>query len=92
MKLAPLSLFNASENQVLVDKIGDQRCYRLVDEQGSPHPVLDGVYETMESALGEASRWWRHQLCSNGEQPVQIGVEVSTTMGQWRTLRFARWS
>ena len=30
------------------------RRFRLVDDQGAPHPVLDDHYETLEAAWGEA--------------------------------------
>jgi hypothetical protein len=61
------------------------RCYRLVDEQGAPHPVLDDLYDSLEAAWAEALSWW-HDV-SPGQEPVGIGVEVSTASGDWRTLR-----
>ncbi len=68
------------------------RLYRLVDQQGSPHPVLDDLYDSLESAWGEAQRWWQEH---GGAVPdrsgrgaaMAIGVEVSTASGDWRTLR-----
>lgn len=61
------------------------RSYRLVDEQGAPHPVLDDLYDSLEAAWSEALSWW-HDVCP-GQEPVGIGVEVSTASGDWRTLR-----
>lgn len=61
------------------------RCYRLVDEQGAPHPVLDDLYESLEAAWTEALSWWREAAA--GQEPIGIGVEVSTASGDWRTLR-----
>jgi hypothetical protein len=61
------------------------RLYRLVDEQGAPHPVLDDLYDSLENAWSEAISWW--QQCCASEGPVGIGVEVSTGSGDWRTLR-----
>ncbi len=61
------------------------RSYRLVDEQGAPHPVLDDLYDSLESAWGEAMSWWQEHGFAQG--PVGIGVEVSTASGEWRTLR-----
>jgi len=61
------------------------RSYRLVDEQGAPHPVLDDLYDSLDAAWGEALGWWQEHGFSQG--PVGIGVEVSTASGEWRTLR-----
>ena len=63
------------------------RHYRLVDRQGAPHPVLDDLYESLESAWEEAIHWW-HSQTGASQGPVEIGVEVSTTSGSWRTLRY----
>ena len=64
---------------------GQQRVYRLVDQHGLPHPVLDDLYETLEAAWAEALAWWSQERGS--ADPVGIGVEVSTMSGSWRTLR-----
>ncbi|MCP9888241.1 hypothetical protein KBY96_09915 [Cyanobium sp. ATX 6A2] len=63
------------------------RRYRLVDGRGAPHPVLDDLYDSLEAAWAEASRWWQSH-CGCSQDPVEIGVEVSTASGEWRTLRF----
>ena len=63
-----------------------QRVYRLVDQQGLPHPVLDDLYDSLDTAWAEAQAWWSHEWgVTSG--PVGIGVEVSTSSGSWRTLR-----
>jgi len=62
------------------------RSYRLVDQYGSPHPVLDDLYDSLESAWSEATLWWQAQA-PGGPEPVGIGVEVSTSTGNWRTVR-----
>lgn len=62
-----------------------QRVYRLVDQHGLPHPVLDDLYDSLESAWAEALAWWSHWGIPDA--PVGIGVEVSTASGSWRTLR-----
>lgn len=67
-------------------RISQPRLYRLVDQQGNPHPVLDDLYDSLETAWSEALSWWQEQV--GGEQTViGIGVEVSTGSGDWRTLR-----
>jgi hypothetical protein len=63
------------------------RHYRLVDRQGAPHPVLDDLYESLDAAWSEAMGWWQEH-CGGSQGPVDIGVEVSTASGDWRTLRF----
>jgi hypothetical protein len=62
------------------------RVYRLVDAQGNPHPVLDDLFETHEAAWAEAVRWWHVQDASS-QDAIGIGVEVSTSNGEWRTIR-----
>lgn len=64
-----------------------ERHYRLVDGQGSPHPVLDDHYDSLDAAWAEAKGWWQDQFGA-GQEPMEIGVEVSTARGEWRTLRF----
>jgi hypothetical protein len=63
------------------------RHYRLVDCQGAPHPVLDDLYDSLDAAWSEAMGWWQEHSGGN-QDPVEIGVEVSTASGNWRTLRF----
>ncbi len=63
-----------------------QRLYRLVDQYGDPHPVLDDLYDSLEAAWSEGMSWWRDHF--GPEHPaIGIGVEVSTASGDWRTLR-----
>ncbi|MCP9771744.1 hypothetical protein KBY66_03770 [Synechococcus sp. Tobar12-5m-g] len=71
------SLLNASKG----------RLYRLVDQQCSPHPVLDDHFESMDAAWEAALDWWQKQVGAV-EQPIGIGIEVSTPRGDWRTLRY----
>ncbi|MFZ9621860.1 MAG: hypothetical protein ACO289_11720 [Prochlorococcaceae cyanobacterium] len=62
------------------------RLYRLVDQQGAPHPVLDDLYESLDAAWDEARSWW-HEQFGHELEPIGIGIEVSTGCGSWRTLR-----
>ncbi|MCP9857493.1 hypothetical protein KBZ33_01255 [Cyanobium sp. Cruz-8D1] len=63
------------------------RTYRLVDQQGEPHPILDDLYESLDAAWSEALHWWQEEF-GPVQGPVGIGVEVSTLSGEWRTLRY----
>ena len=35
------------------------RTYRLVDQQGDHHPILDELYDSLDAAWSEALNWWR---------------------------------
>lgn len=63
------------------------RFYRLVDQKGEQHPVLDGLYDSLDAAWSEALTWWSNEI-GPAQGPVGIGVEVSTASGSWRTLRY----
>lgn len=79
--VAPLAKHGAKPAAVA----SSHRCYRLVDQEGEPHPVLDDIYDSLDAAWSEALNWW----AENGQGQVHpaIGVEVSTTSGCWRTVR-----
>ncbi|MFM7393469.1 MAG: hypothetical protein ACKO22_03690 [Cyanobium sp.] len=70
----------------LGQRYGTARRYRLVDQHGDPHPVLDDLYDSLETAWLEAVAWWREEV-GGAQEPVGIGVEVSTATGDWRTVR-----
>lgn len=62
------------------------RRYRLIDASFQPHPQLDGLYDSLQTALEDAHDWCRQV---SGETMVSsIGVEVLTTTGNWRTVRY----
>jgi hypothetical protein len=65
------------------------RLYRLVDPQGAPHPVLDDLYDSLEAAWADARSWWQSETGGDPD-PLEIGVEVSTGSGAWRSLRAPR--
>jgi hypothetical protein len=62
------------------------RRFRVVERPGLPHRFLDGSYETVEEAWGDAMGWWRG-CCGELAGTCILGVEVSTVAGEWRTLR-----
>ena len=75
-----------------------QRLYRLTDARGLPHPVLDEHFESREQALEAALEWLQQQgLLDPHADPreqerqlaLQVGLEMSTPSGDWRTLRHA---
>ncbi len=62
-----------------------QRRYRRIDSCCEPHTQIDGLYDSLDEAIGEAIAWLQnHRL-----DPLQsrVGVEVSTASGDWRTCR-----
>ena len=65
-----------------------RRLYRLAGLDGSPHPVLDAPYESIEAATSAAKNWCNGQglNCSIGQRA--IGLEVMTLSGSWRTIRY----
>ncbi|MBM5807081.1 MAG: hypothetical protein FJ056_05230 [Cyanobacteria bacterium M_surface_10_m2_179] len=74
------------------------RLYRLTDRQGQPHPVLDECFESVELALEAAMAWLEQQglVEARADQrererqlALQVGLEMSTPSGSWRTLRHA---
>ena len=61
------------------------RAYRLIDALLQPHPQLDGLYDSIEEAIRDATGW----LEGLGPEAAtaSIGLEVSTGSGEWRTIR-----
>ncbi len=60
--------------------------YRLVGLDGTPHPVLDAPYESIDAALGAAKNWCDGQGLSCAIKERGIGVEVLVSNGTWRTV------
>ncbi len=67
-----------------------RRLYRLVGLDGSPHPVLDAPYESIEAAMGAAKDWCDGQGLNCSLSKRAIGVEVMTESGSWRTVCYPR--
>ena len=72
---------------IVMSPTHNSRAYRLVDAHGKPHPILDDLYDSLDAAWSEAVGWWETQQPSRRE-PIGIGVEVSTSNGDWRTIRY----
>ena len=62
--------------------------YRLIGLDGAPHPVLDAPYESIEAAMGAANDWCDGQGLHCSLSQRAIGVEVMTSTGSWRTVRY----
>ncbi len=62
--------------------------YRLVGLDGSPHPVLDAPYESMDAAISAAKDWCYGQGVNSSLSERAIGVEVMTLSGSWRTIQY----
>ncbi len=72
-----------------VDIMALQRSlYRLIGLDGTPHPVLDAPYESIEAAIGAAKNWCEGQGLRSSLSERAIGVEVMTSSGSWRTVRY----
>jgi hypothetical protein len=93
MLMRPVMVSSFSAAAVRLPKTGSarsfalasRRCYRLVDQEGEPHPVLDDLYDSLEAAWSEALTWWEEN--GQGQAQPAIGIEVSTSSGAWRTVR-----
>ncbi len=64
------------------------KLYRLVGLDGSPHPVLDAPYESMDAALSAAQNWCNGQGQKRSLSERSIGIEVLTESGAWRTVSY----
>ena len=64
----------------------ERNLYRLIGLDGSPHPVLDAPYETIEAALKAARLWCDGQGLSCTIKEKGIGVQVLVRNGTWRTV------
>ena len=60
--------------------------YRLIGLDGTPHPVLDSPYETIDAALGAAKIWSNGQGLGCSLYERGIGVQVLAQNGTWRTV------
>ena len=49
--------------------------------------MLDDFYESIDSAWTAALRWWNSDLDALNEC-IEIGIEVSTSSGSLRTIRY----
>ena len=65
-----------------------QTLYRLAGLDGSPHPVLDAPYESIEAAMVAAQDWCDGQGLNCSLSQRAIGVEVLTRSGSWRTVGY----
>jgi hypothetical protein len=63
------------------------RAYRLIDAFLQPHPHLDGLYDSIEEAIGDAVGWLDGLDPEPDASQASIGLEVSTSNGDWRTIR-----
>ena len=62
--------------------------YRLIALDGSPHPVLDAPYESIDAAEAAAQSWCSGQGRGLSIEQRGIGLEVQTSCGAWRTIGY----
>ena len=63
--------------------------YRLTGMDGTPHPVLDTQYDSIEAALGAAKDWASGSDINSSNRDGAIGIEVKTSNGSWRTICYS---
>tara|TARA_B100000700_G_C15055300_1_gene862490 strand:+ start:5379 stop:5612 length:234 start_codon:yes stop_codon:yes gene_type:complete len=66
----------------------DKTQYRLAALDGTPHPVLDAPYDSIEAAMIAAQTWCNGQGLKCSISQRAIGIEVLTSSGSWRTVRY----
>jgi hypothetical protein len=63
-----------------------ERSYRLIDGSCLPHCQLDSHYSSIDDAIADAITWIGD--VSEPDHPASlIGVEVSSSNGDWRICR-----
>ncbi len=65
-----------------------RKLYRLAGLDGGPHSVLDAPYDSFEAAMTAAKEWCDGQGLQCSLSKRAIGVEVLTSNGSWRTIRY----
>ena len=75
--------------QSFIRSLMKSNLYRLVGLDGHPHPVLDTPYESIEAAAGAARRWCSSQGSEPFNSDSAVGIEVMTSNGSWRTIRYS---
>ena len=66
----------------------ENRRYRLVDRHGEPHAFLDDHFDSLEEAWELAQQWSLQKVSTSHDGALEeIGIEVSTGSGAWRSLR-----
>ena len=65
-----------------------KKIYRLVGLDGSPHPVWDTTFESIDSAIKTAKNLCRGQREKSDFHEMTVGVEVMTSNGSWRTILY----
>ena len=66
----------------------EKKVYRLIGLDGTPHPVLDAPYDSIDAAIRAAKNWCSGQGLNSSFDQRSIGVEVMTHSGSWRTVRY----
>ncbi len=66
-----------------------KKVYRLIGLDGSPHPVLDAPYESLDAATQAAQGWCEGQGRRYSPEKLAYGIEVMTDCGEWRTVHYS---
>ncbi len=68
----------------------ERTVYRLIGMDGTPHPVLDTPYDSIDAAIRAAKEWIAASVEINRPHgDSSIGIEVRTSNGSWRTICYS---
>lgn len=83
---SPLEQMASRVGHDLIARTLQPRVYRLIDGLLEPHPYLDGLYDSIEEAFRDVCEWLE-SLGPVTDAASNIGLEVRTPDGGWRTIR-----
>ncbi|MFM8276393.1 MAG: hypothetical protein ACKN89_05265 [Cyanobium sp.] len=83
---SPLEQMASRAGHDLIARTLQPRVYRLIDGLLEPHPYLDGLYDSIEEAFRDVCEWLE-SLGPVTDAASNIGLEVRTPDGGWRTIR-----
>ena len=77
----------AKDKDAVIDRRSRYEIFSDDDANSQMTRLLEAypdLYESLDSAWNEATNWWSQEI-GTSQGPMEIGVEVSTACGGWRT-------